>query len=80
MKHTIIPKGSMVDVQREGGRPWMDRTIIKHGNEEHNGQSYKIHTTKICLIVMRNMRHILQTPISSEQYLQDQIAKNNEKS
>ena len=79
-EHSLIPAVPSVVVQREDRELWMHGTIIEYGEEEHNGWSYKIHITKMDRIVMRNMRYDKWILVSSEQYLLDQTAKNNEKS
>ena len=54
--------------------------LQKHVNYKHNGSSNAICIIQMGRMVTRTMRHMKQTPISSEQYLQGHIAKNNEQS
>ena len=42
------------------------------------GQSYKICIMKTCRVVTRTELHIKQTPISTGQYLRDQLAENSD--
>ena len=57
-EHTIIPVWSTVAVKRDESRLWIQRTIIQHGNEEHNGCCYKRCNPSIGRIGIKNARHI----------------------
>ena len=75
--HKLILTGSTVAVHRKESGPWMHGTIADHGNNTHNGISYKIRIRKTGTTVTRIARHVKTTPISSEQYLRDTCQNDN---
>ena len=68
----------MVAVQREDRGPWKHGIITEHGDDEHNGRSYKISITKMQTVVTRTARYVKPTPISVEQYFRDQMSKHDQ--
>ena len=67
--------GSTVPVQCKDCGLWINRVIKEVNGNNHRGWSYIIHVTKIGRLITQNMRHICSTPITMEQYLQEQIKK-----
>ena len=53
----------------------MNGTLVEHDNEYHNRRSYKICVTKAGNIITRTANHTKQTPIFTEQYLCNEMAK-----
>ena len=73
-----MPTRSTVALQIEDGGTWMHCTITNHSDDELNGHSYKKHIIKMGEVVMRTAVHMNQTPVSAEQYLRDQMAKDKD--
>ena len=71
-----IPVGCVVVVQLEEDGPWTHGTV--EGKEDHNQNNryYTIHITKTAQHITRNSKHVKTTPITSRQYVQDQLNKN----
>ena len=77
MEHALVPVGSMVAIKREYSGPWIHNTTACCDENLYNGRSYRIRIMKIGRIVTRTTRHIMTTPISTEQYLRDHMSKQN---
>ena len=58
----------------------MHSSEIGHGDDDHNGPSYKIHITKMGTQLRRTVIDKKQTLISGEQVIGDQTAKGNKQS
>ena len=67
--------GSTVVVQWEVGGPWAHRSVVGRDYHSHSNSSYTIRPTKTDHIVYRNSKHITATPMTTEQYLRDQITR-----
>ena len=70
-----MPIGSIVLFQREDGRPWIRGSITEKGDQNHTDQSYKVCMTKTGQLITETANILKMTPITSEQYLRDQISK-----
>ena len=70
--------GSTVAVQQKDGETWTHRTIVGAGDHNHNNRSYTIRITRTGYIVTRNSKHIKTMPITTEQYLRDQITQHTD--
>ena len=44
-------------------------------DNNHKNRSYTIHITKMGWLLTRNSKHVKATPITAEQYLEDQVGK-----
>ena len=64
---------STVAIQLKDGGLWTHGTVEGRGDPSHNNRSYMIHITKTGQIVIKKKKHIKATPITVEQFLQDQI-------
>ena len=53
--------------------PWMHDMIVEGNSEKHQGWSYWVLVMKRGQVIMWNMRDIRHTPVTVEQYLQDQF-------
>ena len=65
----------MVVILRDDGGLWSYGAVIEHDVQVCNNQSYKIHWTKTECIIMRTVQHMMLTPLTTEQYLRDQLHK-----
>ena len=68
-----FPVGSTVSMQYGDGGPWTCGIIEEANNNYHNGKCYVVTLTKTGRLIMQNTRHICNTPITTEQYLWEQI-------
>ena len=62
--------GSTGAMQCEDGGPWIHGVIEEANNNGHIGRSYIITVMKTGRVITQNTRHICNTPIPPEQYLQ----------
>ena len=62
-------------MQCEDGGPWMCGVIKEANRGDQNGRSYVFRVTKTGRLIILNTRHMHNTPINTEQYLQEQIKK-----
>ena len=53
----------------------MHSVITEPNNSDHKGHSYTIWVTKTGRLIMKNLKHICNTTITSEEYLLEQIKK-----
>ena len=52
--------------------------MVGRGDHNHNNRFYTIKITKTGCIITRNKKHIKTTPITSEQFLRDQLTQHAE--
>ena len=76
--YNLIPIGSTVVDQSEDKGPWTHGTVMGKEDNNHNDQEYKIHMTKTGQLITRNRKHVKVMPITSKQYLRDQLSKDRE--
>ena len=63
---------------REDGGPWMHGVIKGQRTDFHDEGSYRVSLTKTGHGITRTKKHIKPTDISTEDYLQNEMAKANE--
>ena len=73
--HFLFPIGSIVAVQHEDGSQWMKGIMEEMNGPGHQGQSYITRVMKMSRLIRHNIRYICNTPVTTEQYLQEQIKK-----
>ena len=61
---SLLPTGSIVEVQYVDWGLWTHRTIIRYEADEHNGRCYLAMVTKTGCAITRTMRHIKVTPLT----------------
>ena len=54
-------------------------TGIENGHQNHNDQSYNVHMTKMRQHIIRYSKHVKVRPITSEQFLRDQLVKDRKR-
>ena len=59
---------------KDGG-PWAHGTVVGGGDHNCNNTLYMINITKTGQLITRNSKHLKATPITAEQYHQDQLSK-----
>ena len=74
-KILFLPTQSTVVLQKEDGRPLTQRTLIRHGTEDHSSRGYRM--SKTGCAITRRKRHIKPSSISTEEYLQNEMTKTN---
>ena len=62
-------------MQHEDGGPWTHGILKEAKSKDHRGGSFIIRVTIMGRLLTWNTRHICSTPITTEQYLQEQIRK-----
>ena len=72
-KYSFIPTGSNVTVQRKNSRWWIHKTVVGHATKHHNVTACKTRST-----ITRIKRHVKTTPISAEDYLRNEMSKDNQ--
>ena len=70
-----FPIRSIVAIQRNDGGPLMHGVTVDSNAVDHNRSSYKVRVTMTDKLIICNSKHIQKTPIMTEQYLRQQIAK-----
>ena len=70
-----LPIVSTVAFQCEDGGLWTHSVVEEANSTDHHGWSYIIRVTKIERLIICHTRHIYSTPITTEQYLWEQIEK-----
>ena len=71
----FLPTGSMVTVQHKDGGCWTHGTVVRHTSYGDHGKSYRIRVLKMGYIISRTDRHVKTTPITVEEYLENEVVK-----
>ena len=74
-KDSLFPEGSTVVMRHEDGGPWTIGIITAANNSDQTERSYIIRVTKMGRLMTWNTRHTCSTPITTEQYIWEQIRK-----
>ena len=73
-KTNFFPIGFIIDMQYEDGGPWTPEVIEEATSSDNRERSY-IRVMKMGTLITWNMMHICSTPVTTEQYLQEDIKK-----
>ena len=56
----------------------MPRAITGHRSDYHSGRSYKIRVIKMGHMITRTERHVKTKPITVEDFIRNEMSKNNQ--
>ena len=75
LKRSILffSAGCRVAIQQEDGGPWTHEIIEEANGSNYREQLYIIQVMKTGKLITWNMKHICNNPVTTEQYLHEQI-------
>ena len=70
-----FPIRSSVAGNHEKRGTWMHRVSEEANSSDHRGRTYIVRVIKTDRLIMQKIIHINRVPVTTEQYLQEQIKK-----